>query len=202
MRQSASKHTVPLQTIVRSARPPIVREAACPIRKVQDGSHFARTRDAGRRDVRLASRRRRWHARRAAQEPGPAAAAPSYAELVPAEETAQPPAQPVNLSTWSGRTEVYPIGRVIMESIFGKPDPDTWRPLPCSTLFSEGWHEPWVPSPNGSGGAPDRAGSMPRTATCTGCGSSRSPRRSTRPRRATPTSVPTRSSRPSAVAWS
>ena len=42
----------------------------------------------------------------------------------------------------------------IRESIFGKPDPDTWRPLPCSTLFSEGWLEPWVPSPNGSGGAP------------------------------------------------
>ena len=29
----------------------------------------------------------------------------------------------------------------ITESIFGKPDPDTWRPLPLSTLFSEGWHE-------------------------------------------------------------
>jgi hypothetical protein len=26
--------------------------------------------------------------------------------------------------------------------------------LPLSTLFSEGWLEPWVPSPNGSGGAP------------------------------------------------
>jgi hypothetical protein len=26
--------------------------------------------------------------------------------------------------------------------------------LPCSTLFSEGWFEPWVPSANGSGGAP------------------------------------------------
>jgi hypothetical protein len=43
---------------------------------------------------------------------------------------------------------------VILESICGKPDPDTWRPLYCSTLFSEGWLEPWVPSPNGSGGAP------------------------------------------------
>ena len=40
------------------------------------------------------------------------------------------------------------------ESVFGHPDPDTWRPLPCSTLFSEGWNEAWVPSPNGSGGAP------------------------------------------------
>ncbi len=42
----------------------------------------------------------------------------------------------------------------IAESIFGQPDPNTWRPLPLSTLFSEGWNEAWVPSPNGSGGAP------------------------------------------------
>ncbi len=42
----------------------------------------------------------------------------------------------------------------ITESICGQPDPDTWRPLQCSTLFSEGWNEAWVPSPNGSGGAP------------------------------------------------
>jgi len=42
----------------------------------------------------------------------------------------------------------------IKQSICGKPDPNTWRPLPLSTLFSEGWNEAWVPSPNGSGGAP------------------------------------------------
>ena len=42
----------------------------------------------------------------------------------------------------------------ITESIFGKPDPNTWRPLPLSTLFSEGWNEAWVPSPSGSGSAP------------------------------------------------
>jgi len=40
------------------------------------------------------------------------------------------------------------------ESICGQPDPNTWRPLLCSTLFTEGWNEAWVPSPNGSGGAP------------------------------------------------
>ena len=40
------------------------------------------------------------------------------------------------------------------ESVCGHPDPNTWRPLPCSTLFSEGWNEAWVPSPSGSGGAP------------------------------------------------
>ena len=42
----------------------------------------------------------------------------------------------------------------ICESIFGHISPNCWRPLPLSTLFSEGWHEAWVPSPNGSGGAP------------------------------------------------
>jgi hypothetical protein len=42
----------------------------------------------------------------------------------------------------------------ITESVFGTPDPDTWRPLSLSTFFSEGWNEAWVPSPNGSGGAP------------------------------------------------
>jgi hypothetical protein len=41
-----------------------------------------------------------------------------------------------------------------VESIFGTPDPDTWRPLPIWTFFTEGWDEAWVPSPNGSGGAP------------------------------------------------
>jgi hypothetical protein len=42
----------------------------------------------------------------------------------------------------------------ITESLCGHPDPNAWRPLLCSTLFSEGWNEAWVPSPNGSGGAP------------------------------------------------
>jgi hypothetical protein len=90
----------------------------------------------------------------AAQEPAPVAAAPSYADVLSVDDTDQPPVQPYDVSTWSGPTEVYPFSQVILESIFGKPDPDTWRPLYCSTLFSEGWLEPWVPSPNGSGGAP------------------------------------------------
>ena len=42
----------------------------------------------------------------------------------------------------------------VIESLCGKPDPNTWRPLRLSTLFSEGWNEAWVPTPNGSGGAP------------------------------------------------
>ena len=90
----------------------------------------------------------------AAQEPSPAApAVASLADVVSVEDAAEPPVQPIDLSTWSGRTDVYPFGQVILESLFGQPDPDTWRPLPLSTLFSEGWNEAWVPSPNGSASA-------------------------------------------------
>jgi hypothetical protein len=42
---------------------------------------------------------------------------------------------------------------VVLDSIVGQPDRDSWRPLLLSTFFSEGWREPRVPSPNGSGGA-------------------------------------------------
>ena len=92
----------------------------------------------------------------AAQEPSPATAAmPSLPDVVSSvEETVEPPVQPIDLAAWNGRTDVYPFGQVILESLFGQPDADTWRPLPLSTLFSEGWREPWVPSPSGSGGAP------------------------------------------------
>ena len=48
----------------------------------------------------------------------------------------------------------YSCQDVILQSLCGHTDPDCWRPLSFSTLFSEGWHEPWVASPNGSGGAP------------------------------------------------
>jgi hypothetical protein len=53
----------------------------------------------------------------------------------------------------STRVESGPFATAV-ESIFGTPDPDSWRPLPIWTLFTEGWNEAWVPSPNGSGGAP------------------------------------------------
>ena len=95
----------------------------------------------------------------AAQEPGPTPAAPSVADLVTDEETVQPIwAVP---SDYLGSAPAPTAPRVVMgpfgtitESLFGTPDPETWRPLPLSTLFSEGWNEAWVPSPNGSGGAP------------------------------------------------
>ncbi len=84
----------------------------------------------------------------------------------------------------------------ITESIFGQPDPDDWRPLPLSTLFSEGWNEAWVRSPNGSGGAPRQGwinaadGNMYRLWFFT------FGRRSTRARKATATLVATPSMTP------
>jgi hypothetical protein len=42
----------------------------------------------------------------------------------------------------------------INQSVFGPADPKTWGPLSIKKFFSEGWNKPWVPSPNGSGGAP------------------------------------------------
>ena len=117
-------------------------------------------------------------------------------EAMPAPTTAPGPAYypAYGAAPTAPRVEMG-IFATIAESIFGQPDPDTWRPLPLSTLFSEGWNEAWVPSPNGSGGAPRQGWINARTATFTGCGSSRSLRGSTEARRATATSAPTRSSR-------
>ena len=67
---------------------------------------------------------------------------------------AQPYSYPVPGAGPTAPRVVQGIFGTITESVFGHPDPDDWRPLPCSTLFSEGWDEAWVPSPNGSGGAP------------------------------------------------
>jgi hypothetical protein len=95
----------------------------------------------------------------AAQEPVPTAPAPAFADLVPTVE-AVPPTGAVP-SYYAGQASAPTAPRVvtgpfdtIVESILGQPDPNSWRPLPLSTLFSEGWNEPWLPSPNGSGGAP------------------------------------------------
>ncbi len=90
--------------------------------------------------------------------------APNFADIVDAVSTPETTAGPMTVpqpSYYPGVGMVPAGTRVemglfdtITESIFGKPDPDTWRPLPVWTLFSEGWNEAWVPSPSGSGGAP------------------------------------------------
>ena len=90
----------------------------------------------------------------AAQETAPRPPAPSFADIATSDDADQSPLQPIDVAAWNGRTYVYPFSQVILQSIFGETDPDDWRPLPLSTFFSEGWREPWVPSPNGSGGAP------------------------------------------------
>jgi hypothetical protein len=92
-----------------------------------------------------------------AQELTPPDPRQSISEIVSDVATIQPPAVGrtfVAPEGWNGRTEVSPLSSVIWESIFGEADPNLWRPLTLSTLFSEGWREDWVPSPNGSGGAP------------------------------------------------
>ncbi len=66
----------------------------------------------------------------------------------------QPLYYPVPGAGPAGPRVVQGIFGTAASSVFGHPDPDTWTPLPCSTLFSEGWDESWIPSPNGSGGAP------------------------------------------------
>jgi hypothetical protein len=96
-----------------------------------------------------------------AQNPSPLSGMPgqSFAEAPSTLETA--PGAVSGPSCYPGPGVVPPVVPVelglcetITESIFGKPDPNTWHPLTLSTLFSEGWDEAWVPSPNGSGGAP------------------------------------------------
>ena len=57
-------------------------------------------------------------------------------------------------SATMSRTAAAQEGSVVFESLFGKANPNDWRPISLSTLFSEGWNEAWTPSPNGSGGAP------------------------------------------------
>jgi hypothetical protein len=86
----------------------------------------------------------------AAQQLGSPTAAPPVSQQVLSEATGEP----TDPASWGGCAEPHRPGNVIWQSIFGNPDPNAWRPLPLSTLFSEGWLEPWVPSPNGSGGAP------------------------------------------------
>jgi hypothetical protein len=86
----------------------------------------------------------------AGQEPHPTTAVPSLTQILLPEQNVQP----TDPTTWSGQTGVSSQGNVLLQSIFGKADPKTWRPLPFSTFFSDGWLDSWVPSPNGSGGAP------------------------------------------------
>jgi hypothetical protein len=67
---------------------------------------------------------------------------------------AQPSYDPGPVVVPAGTRVELGLFETITESVFGQPDPDTWRPLLLSNLFTEGWNEAWVPSPSGSGGAP------------------------------------------------
>jgi len=50
----------------------------------------------------------------------------------------------------------YSFWEAAKESLFGDvySHPERWRSLSLSTFFTEGWDEPWVNPPHGSGGAP------------------------------------------------
>jgi hypothetical protein len=45
---------------------------------------------------------------------------------------------------------------MIRESMFGNQK-DSWKGMPLSTFFSEGWHEPWYYYPRSTTGAPRQA---------------------------------------------
>ena len=99
-----------------------------------------------------------------AQSPSPPASTPvlRFSDIIETEglqQTAPPPPTFLRPSYYPATAPTatrveWGFFDTIRESTFGKPDPNTWRPLLISTLFSEGWNEAWVPSPNGSGGAP------------------------------------------------
>jgi hypothetical protein len=104
-------------------------------------------------------------ARAWAQDPSPSSGTParSFAEFVDADSTPEAAAEPMTVAgscccpgscARQHATCETGLFDTIANSIFAKTDPNTWHPLTLSTLFSEGWNEAWVPSPNGSGGAP------------------------------------------------
>src|SRR3954447_18253748 len=82
------------------------------------------------------------------QYPSPPAATPagSYADFadtgappmgMPAMTTVPGPSYSPGVAPATTPVVMGPLG-TIAESLFGKPDPDTWRPLPLSTFLSEG----------------------------------------------------------------
>jgi hypothetical protein len=77
----------------------------------------------------------------AAQEPRPTPPAPSFADLVPPEQAVQPEVAAPPYYAGDAYATTSPIVvtgpiETIYESICGKPDPNTWRPLTIHTLFS------------------------------------------------------------------
>ncbi|AMV38461.1 hypothetical protein [Planctomyces sp. SH-PL62] len=56
-------------------------------------------------------------------------------------------AEAANLGEEASPRILLPPDEVIRESLFGPLRPERWRPLGLSTLFSEGWDEPYAPAP-------------------------------------------------------
>lgn len=96
------------------------------------------------------------------QAPAPASptAQPTAKEKAPATPQPAAPAQPVhpaimeNLPGCAGPDGHYTVFETIFQSIFPKHAPKReWTPLYASTFFSEGWLEPQIGPPSGSGGS-------------------------------------------------
>jgi hypothetical protein len=60
----------------------------------------------------------------------------------------------VNQAADAGPGSTFPLLEVIRDSIMGTGHERPWTPLKMETLLSEGWDEPWIAPPSGSGGAP------------------------------------------------
>ena len=69
-------------------------------------------------------------------------------------ELCEPPTNNTECNGCANCYREYSCQDVILQSLCGHTNPNCWHPLCLSTLFSDGWDEPWVASPNGSGGAP------------------------------------------------
>ena len=122
----------------------------------------------------------------------------SFADIVTSTpETTDGPMNIMPPSYYPPPRVVQGIFGTITESVFGHPDPDTWGPAAVlDTLQREVGTKPGCRHPTVRAARPRQGWiQTPRTVACTGCGSSHSPRLSTKATRATPTSVPTRSTR-------
>jgi hypothetical protein len=77
--------------------------------------------------------------------------AQNFSAIVDAVSTPDPPAEPMTVPqpSYDAGPGVAPAGAPVVmglfstltASLFGKPDPNTWRPLPIWTFFTEGWNE-------------------------------------------------------------
>ena len=83
----------------------------------------------------------------------------TFSSIVPPEDESEPPHAPAITVPDLPRSFLD----VVYESLFGDAYSEAaqaaWRPLRLATFFTDGWNEPYIEPPAGSGGAPRVAGS-------------------------------------------